>query len=290
MVDDLLPPAVPRVRLVGIDPAPKSTKGLAVFDPEGGERRFFKVRAAAAREWVRAERERCEQAGRPLILGWDAPLGADFNASYTQRPIEKYLISDAFKVEFGDPFGKAAAVQGYCGCPHWTISLDVLGRPLPDHLVPRPDTRLPLLSPETQLDRAGLLETHPAVALALCWKDGRVPKYKGRTKERGGRAVYRQAMSDITAFLAANALACFGVAWEPLPADAALDDDYLDAQLSYLSVAAAFQGKALLLGDQRRGGFTVPASDRARQIQGRYREFEARLIRPAGQRTRRTQV
>jgi hypothetical protein len=279
VADVLPPPSAPSMRPVGIDPAPKSTKGLAVFDPEGGERRFFKVRAVAARAWVRGEWERCEQAGRLLILGWDAPLGADFTASYTQRLIEKYLISDAFKEEFGDPFGKAAAVQGYCGCPHWTISLDVLGRPLPDHLAPQPDTRLPLLSPGSPLDRAGVLETHPAVALALCWKDGRLPKYKGRTKERGGREVYRQAMSDITAFLAENALACFGVGWEPLPADAALDDDYLDAQLSYLCVAAALQGKAILLGDQRRGGFTVPATERAKRIQGRYLEFVAKVTR-----------
>jgi hypothetical protein len=108
-----------------------------------------------------------------------------------------------------------------------------------------------------------------------------MPKYKGRTKEAGGRKQFQEPIKTITTFLAEHSLACFGVAWEPLPSDASFDDDFLDAQLSYLCVAAALRGKAILLGDQRRGGFTVPATERAKRIQERYREFEAR---PRGRR------
>jgi Protein of unknown function (DUF429) len=271
-------------RILGIDPGPSTSKGLAIFDPEDEESHFHKVRAEAAREWAQAERQRCAALGRPLVIGWDAPLGVDFAFSYTQRRIEKYLVSGEFTKQFGDLLGPAVAVQGYGGCSHWTLSLDMFGRPAPDHIVPTPDDRLPLLAPTAPFDRSGVVETHPALALALCWPKGHVPKYKGRTTEEVRRPAQRENVKKICAFLATRAHAHFGVVWEALPADADSDNDYLDAQVSYLCVAAALHGRALLLGDLTRGGFAVPATETARQVQGGYLLYEDKLRQAAKKR------
>jgi hypothetical protein len=264
-------------RILGIDPGPSASKGLAIFDPEREEKHFHKVRAAAAREWVRAERHRCDALGRPLVIGWDAPLGVDFAFSYTQRRVEKYLVSGEFTKQFGNLLGPAVAVQGYSGCLHWTLSLDVFGRPAPDHRVSTPDDRLPLLAPIAPFDCSGVVETHPALALALCWPKGHVPKYKGRTTEEVPRRAQRENVKKICAFLATHARAHFGVVWEALPEDEDSDNDYLDAQLSYLCVAAALHGRALLLGDLMRGSFAVPATKMARQVQAAYLLYEDML-------------
>ena len=274
--------------MLGIDPGPSERKGLAVYDPERSEGHFHVVPAGEARRWIEGQREEASAAGRPLLIGWDAPLSADFAFSYTQRPIEQYLNSKAFKREFNDPLTPGVSVQGYGGCPHWTISVDVLGHPSPDHLAPTPDNRLALLSPDRALDVTGVLETHPALAVAMCWSDGKVPKYKGRVKKGELRADLRKNVKRITAFLAEQALAHFGAAWEDLPANYCEDDDFLDAEVSYLCVAAALRGKAILLGDHRMGGFTVPATKRSTVAQARYKVFEQDALKKRQKRRTRT--
>lgn len=248
-----------KLRVLGIDPAP--AKGLVVFDPAppDGEH-YTHVDARRARDWLGSVRA----AGR-LLIGWDAPIFADFTSTYTARPVERFL---------GKKLGKAVSVQGFSGCQHWTISLDVLGRPLPQWLAPSPDKRLPLLLPGDDSSTGGVMETHPAVALLLLWgqqHDDPMPVYKKSLD------ACRKIESAVAASLAPDA----DVRWTQLPErmpaqlagrDPSIGwDDVLDAQVSYACVALAVRRRAILLGDES-GGFVVPKTERAEQLQ---REFEA---------------
>lgn len=240
-------------RVLGIDPAPG--KGLIVFDPEPSDgKHYFCIKSENARRWLDEQRE----AG-PLLIGWDAPIFADFALGYTARPIEEFLRGR---------LGTAVSVLGFSGCPHWTISLDVLGRPVPEWFKFERDTRLPLLVPGAAVEGGGVMETHPAVALAVL-VDGELEKYKGDTV-----GVVEARCREIHASLAPRIAKCLDIEWIPLPPKKPSGtgwDDLLDAQVSYACVEAAAQAQAILLGDKN-GGFVVPKTERAEQLQ---REFEA---------------
>jgi hypothetical protein len=242
------------VRRLGIDPAP--SKGLVVFDPEPQHgQHFLHVGARQARQWLSAQR-----AEGPLLVGWDAPIFVDFSSTYTERPIEKYLKGK---------LGAAVSVLGFSSCQHWTISLDVLGRPLPDSLVRIPDDRLALRFPGDKMEEGGVIETHPAVAVAVLWDEvGDVPRYKMGISANERR--HNQAC--IQAVLTRQANRLLGTTWVPLPGHKDTDlewDDYVDAQVSFLCVEALVKGRALLLGD-RTGGFIVPRTDIAEHWQADY--------------------
>jgi hypothetical protein len=258
---------VPRI---GIDPAPK--KGLAIFDPQppAGAKRFRHITAKNARVWLATERE-----SRGPLVGWDAPLYGAFGGEYVARPIEKLWR------KFEKEFGSAVSVLGFSGCPHWTISLDVLGRPLPDRLATSAP-RLPLRFPGDEIG-PGVVETHPAVALAMVWPEGeKLPVYKASKKNPKKDA--RKAVRAIQDFLGNNAKRLFGVGWVNLPTNKAdveydpseksalTDDDWLDAEVSYLCVEAMCRGHATLLGDRVNGGFVVPKTAKADRCQERYVE------------------
>lgn len=257
------------MRRLGIDPAPG--KGLVVFDPEPVDHHHFRhVPASCAREWLATQRE----AHPDLLVGWDAPLFADFTSSYTERPIETLLK----RTPRQPGLGPAVSVRGYGGCPHWTISIDVLGHPLPWSV--EASGRLPLVFPGDDLTGGGVVETHPAVALAMLWPSGDLPVYKGSP-----RAEAKAGVDKITSVLRERCEAVFGVGFVELPADARETvtvgggsprgigmDDLLDAQVSYLCVAAMERGKAILLGDRWRGGFVVARTEKALAWQARYEE------------------
>lgn len=78
------------MRIIGIDPAPG--KGLSVFDPYRSDSGpvFYSVGARRAKTWFN---ELVASTNRKVLIGWDAPLSADFSKTYTQRPIEKFLSS-----------------------------------------------------------------------------------------------------------------------------------------------------------------------------------------------------
>lgn len=242
-----------KLRILGIDPAPG--KGLIVFDPNPPDgAHHFRVAPERAHRWFQEQRD----AG-PLLIGWDAPIFADFSIGYTARPIEAFLK---------DKLGAAVSVLGFSGCPHWTISLDVLGRPVPEWFKFERDTRLPLLLPGAAVEEGGVMETHPAVALAVL-VHGELEKYKGDTV-----GVVEARCREIHTSLAPSIAKRLDIEWTPLPPKkpSGTDwDDLLDAQVSYVCVEAAAQAQAILLGDKN-GGFVVPKTERAEQLQ---REFEA---------------
>lgn len=267
------------LRRLGIDPAPG--KGLVVFDPaasEGGH--FQRVDPRGARSWLAKER-----SSGPVLVGWDAPLVAAFDQTYTERPIERLLK---------DRFGPAVSVRGFSGCPHWTISLDVLGRPLPASVHLEHDPRLPLRFPNDHAMGEGVVETHPAVALALLWpEDDDLPVYK--PKADVSAAVARANVKRIEDYLKVCAEALFGVPWVDLPKNPTRSrpvrverdvfaggvglDDLLDAQVSYLCVEAMVAQKAVCLGDPSSGYFAVPRTGKAEAWQARFDQAVAEDLR-----------
>jgi hypothetical protein len=249
---------VPRI---GIDPAPG--KGLVVFDPRRGRGDEFEhVPATIARVWLERQRARRE----PLV-GWDAPLFGSFSGVYTERPIESFMKNK---------LGPAVSVRGFAGCPHWTISLDVLGYPMPSWLATSVKSRLPLRFPGDVV-ASGVVETHPAVALAMAWPQGagNLPSYKPRANPKVTKAAAKAAVRDIEAVLRKRAKDVFGVPWVNLPTQipSAINlDDLLDAEISFLCVEAMCRGRAMLLGDREHGGFVVPKTAAASHWQMKYRE------------------
>lgn len=245
---------MPTFRVVGIDPAP--SKGLMVFDP-AGESVFTQVPAIKAREWCYTN---LAGRGQTVVTGWDAPLTAEFTCGYYERPVEKLLSG---------MLGDGVSVRAYAGCPHWAITQDCLG--LPFKLAKNPNRLRPVA---TSCPPAGegswVVETHPAVSLAMCWPPGCLPHYKYQKAKAAGRSA---ALSEICQQLASYSVGWFGQPWIPLPTRPASGwklDDYLDAQVAYLSVVALLTGKGIYLGDIQRGGFAVPATDYACDWQRRY--------------------
>ncbi|MGO9122003.1 MAG: hypothetical protein ACLQPD_30870 [Desulfomonilaceae bacterium] len=245
------------MRILGIDPAPG--KGLSVFDPyrpDNGEV-FYQLEARKAKIWFN---KLVESSNRQIVIGWDAPLSADFSATYTRRPIEELLWQK----------WSAAAVQGFSTCQHWTISIDLLGRPLPSDRVKEPDDRIPLLDEfQARTANFGIIETHPAVAMAVMWPKGQTfPKYKGvNTSEE------RSAIQTIQIVLRQQAEKTFATAWTEFPelTPAGMNQsDLLDAQISFLEVMACRTGRAIMLGDVFRGGFAVPRTAVSTELHRKY--------------------
>jgi hypothetical protein len=275
-------------RILGIDPAPK--KGLTVFEPKDANP-FCVVLPSEARPWMERQRILADES-HPVLVGWDAPLIVDFDlmrsevgsvkseSRYTSRPIERAFSGSASCAysAHGHDFGQGVNALAYSRVPHWAISLDVLGYPIPDWISPTQEVRLPLFRTPAPIPGSAVFETHPAVALALLLEDQnqsdpdscRLVKYKGRP--------------DIVADIAATAEFSGWMYDLGETAWVASTDDEMDALISYLCVKAFSLDKGLILGDET-GGFLVPKNNLALDLQEHFKDVrqigcDCRTCRP----------
>ena len=237
------------MKVCGIDPAPK--KGLTVFD--GSDHAIALEDSAAFMAGLAREDD--------LLVSWDAPLtgppssvvggSAARGAAFTQRPIESFFSRAA--TGFKTP--KGISVQGYSGCPHWTITRNLLGLPRVGRF-DAPDESLPfrLLAEPSQRPAHGrrVVEVHPAVALWLWCRERRDPKTCWRYKK--DHAVLRELWQRL--------LKVPGVAGVLSKVQAATptSDDQLDARVAYALGRLWLDDPAsvVLLGDADTGAFLIP--------------------------------
>jgi hypothetical protein len=228
------------VVILGIDPAP--TKDTTLW-ADGRCHRFKPGE-------VRGEIEKRLREGQALLIGWDAPLSFDPAVGFSDRPIDRKVrrwVNHWKTVQDPKIEPKAVSVLPFAGCSHWAITCHTLGFPYgapPEGLELSPAT---YSRPEP--GHALVLETHPAVALALLWIEKEIPQafpqYKG-----GGVATRAKSkeIADKLGFEPCRNSDGNEVAW---------DDDALDAFVGWEMVRRFTQGEAILMGDPKIGGYLL---------------------------------
>lgn len=225
------------VHLVGIDPA--SSKGLMIWMNGVA----IKQSALSAREWI----SRLCKEHRNVLICWDSPLAFNPATSLSDRPVDKVLreqvrcwVEDGL-IEQGRT-GKAVSVQPFCGCSHWVISCEAVGQPFSS------TQQAPISVAESretvETGGAWLIESHPAVAMAIWWiqrsTNGPFPVYKGRP----------DACKRIAEHLEFKQLAELD----------RVDDDTLDAYVAHRLAKQFMSGESQWIGDHVNGGFVLPSS------------------------------
>ncbi len=191
-----------KFRIISVDPAP--SKDSTVFDSIDG---FLKLDAFKLDEHLKKAR----RADQSVLLAWDAPLTGpwsldsipvkdksdnkrDFNPFY-QRYIEKDLGAKFGHGEktIGGKSNKVVSVLGYASCSHWAISRAILGLPrVGRYCLPNSSLPFKLLTkderPSASTKENYVVETHPALAMAMLFKDDHVAelalqRYKGTNKQ-----------------------------------------------------------------------------------------------------------
>lgn len=222
---------------VGIDPAPKKPAGvwrsgaMSSFQPV--DLRPFLVGLA--------------ESYPNLLIAWDAPLSFD-RGDLCDRIADKVARAWVKRhVQAGHFAPGAIGVRTFAGLSHWTVSCLTLGLPFGDRL---PGLRLATY--ENVLE-GGLMvvEVHPAVALGLLWLANEVaepmPRYKKKPEQ----------CQKICAAL-------------NFPAEAATDDDTLDAFIAERLARQFLSGDAEWFGSPELGGYVVPKTEEARRLQNAF--------------------
>ena len=225
------------VQLVGIDPA--SSKGLMVWMNNSASPHS----ALNARDWIS---KLCREHPNVLIC-WDSPLSFNPSISLSDRPVEKVLrkqvedwVADGL-VEKGHS-GKAVSVQPFCGCSHWVISCEATGQPFStegQEPIPVAQSRENVIA-----GGAWMIESHPAVAMAVWWiqrtNSAPFPIYKKRP--------------DACKRIAEN------LGFQELVELKRIDDDTLDAYVAHRLAKQFLSGDSRWVGDHINGGFILPNS------------------------------
>ena len=241
------------MKVCGVDPAPG--KGLQVFD---GEDRTYPV------ERARGFLETIRHMGEVLVT-WDAPLSGppacvpdgagEMGPAFTQRPIDSF-----FRQAAGLKAPKGISVQGYGGCPHWTISRSLLGLP---RVGPydAPASSLPFLlasADQGQRPSSGchVAEVHPAVALWL-WCRGRRDDGELSWEYKRDDDVLHELWRVLTKKTDAGRVLGLGDSCTDM------NDDELDARVAYALGRLWLDDpeSVVLLGDLDTGTFLVPRVD-----------------------------
>jgi hypothetical protein len=152
-----------RIQVVGLDPAPSAwTYGFS------GEP--FRKRPCELRSYLMS----LQTENTSILLCWDAPLtgpvdpdSSEWSAGdNSQRLIERFFS----RQEWGFKAPKGISILGYAGCPHWSITRNLLGLPR----VGRWDKSWDELPFELTSDDSApiqpghyVVEVHPALALWL---------------------------------------------------------------------------------------------------------------------------
>ena len=221
------------IKLVGIDPA--SSKGLMIW--MNGV--VSKQLARNARDWI----SRLCDEHRNVLICWDSPLAFNPAISLSDRPVEKVLrkqVETWIKNDLVEK--KAVSVQEFCACSHWVISCEATGQPFSAERresIPVAESREAVVN-----GGAWMIESHPAVAMAVWWiqvgSNGPFPIYKKRP----------DACKRIAETLGFHELAELD----------RVDDDTLDAYVAHRLAEQFMSGEARWIGDHINGGFILPNS------------------------------
>lgn len=219
--------------LIGVDPAP--VKDTVIWRSQGPLRVPAQQLGGVLEELIKG-------AG-PVWLAWDAPLSFDPTESFYDRPVDRAVRAWLKKHAPNVVSPKAVAAQPFAGCSHWAISCHVLGYPFGEN-----PKRFELASGKPSGPGLHLFEVHPAVALAILWRDrrcsGLLPRYK--RVPAACRAI-------------ATALS--------FPKEAGRGDDALDAYVAFHMLELLHREAAVCLGSRRRGSYLVPRTDFVLEIQ-----------------------
>lgn len=226
-----------KLQLIGIDPA--SSKGLMIWMDDAA----IKESARGASAWIS---QICRNH-RNLLICWDSPLSFNPAFGLSDRPVEKVLRAQVDQwVENGnvekDRTGKAVSVQPFCGCSHWVISCEATGQPFSRS----ENARIPIADSSETVKTGGawLIESHPAVAMAIWWiegqKNGAFPIYKKRPE------VCRRIAETLE--------------FQELAERDRVDDDTLDAYVAHRLAKQFMAGESRWIGDHINGGFILPNS------------------------------
>lgn len=228
--------------VLAIDPAP--TKASTLFDGKSYE---------ALSPGALSARLKSARSSTNLLICWDAPLTGPTSSTslgvhpqdYSQRRIERFFT----RKENGFRVPKGISVLPYAGCPHWAVSLAVLGLPRVGQFDAAYESLPFALVSEGQYRPApaAVVEVHPEVALCLWLREGRSEDgswvYKGKK--------HKDVLEELVGVF--QSLAPSG---SPVPRT----DDELDALVGFTLGAgwASGSGSVALLGDRSSGSFLVP--------------------------------
>lgn len=229
------------IQVLGIDPAPK--KAAAIWSDSGVERRP----PHELRDFL--EYQLASSPG--VLVAWDSPLTFDPARGFSDRPIDKAVRSWVkHRVKEGQIEKGAVSVRPFSGCPHWALSCYVLGLPFG----PKPKG-LQVASSKFQRPVPGtglVIETHPAVALAMQWVEMGVaeplPTYKGSKSLKGSANRIAERLG--------------------FPAEAGEDDDTLDAFVAWRLARDFVNGRAVFVGEPQQGGYLLQEGPSAAEILG----------------------
>jgi predicted RNase H-like nuclease len=237
---------------IGIDPAPG--KNTVVWT--GGA--SISIPAHELRGWV----ERQIRENDRVLIAWDSPLSFDAGISSSDRPVDRAVRSFiAEQTKAGGLQPRAVSVRTFSGCPHWTISCQVLGLPFG-----HPPDGLRLAAEEhPRADERGafVVEVHPAVTLAIWWLERAPPNGMPRYKGDGAACVEIARVVGMS------------------PTDTLdLDDDKLDAWVAWRMADDFLGGHARWVGSPTGGGYVLPSGALTRwDLPARVVEHETKMRR-----------
>jgi hypothetical protein len=218
---------------VGIDPAPAKRAGVWL-NGEGS-----KVQPASLRSFLQGLAE----FNANVLIAWDAPLSFA-KTDLCDRGADKVARAWVRRhVEAGRFAPMAIGVRPFAGLSHWTVSCLTLGLPFGDKPVG-------LRLADRALTLGGglfVIEVHPAVALGLLWLDRGVPEPMPRYKQNPEACRY---ICSVLSF----------------PAQAAADDDTLDAFVGNYLAEQFILGRADWFGSPEQGGYVLPKTEGVREL------------------------
>jgi hypothetical protein len=222
------------IQLVGIDPG--SGKGLMVWMDDAAR----KKKPLNAKAWISQLREN----HKDLLICWDSPLSFNSELTLSYRSVEKVLkVQVGEWVEDEQIERKAVSVQPFCGCSHWVISCEALGQPFARSGI----EPIPIATSVEDVKQGGewLIESHPAVAMAIWWIDG---EYDDPFP------IYKPHKQDVCKHIAET------LGFQELCALEEVTDDMLDAYVAHRLAQQFMTGQSQWIGDHLNGGFILPVS------------------------------
>ncbi len=223
------------MKLFGIDPAP--AKKSVVFDGE----RFYSLDVKELKKFL------LQNTTNNTLISWDAPLGDDFEASLSYKPIEKILNTKASYINEEKP-PRGISTLPFSQCPHWSISQYVLGYPIVNsEIVDRAKLPFHLVQSNDDLSeiKPNLFETHPAYSLWLFTKD----KLQSFEYKKDKTIFFEM----VEVLFEKNEVQKYDFVREKL-----IDDDLLDSFVAFLNLELFLEQKAFVYGNSKKGAMLLP--------------------------------
>jgi len=229
------------LKLLGIDPAP--SKQSVVFDGE----QFFSLEPFALKPFLE------DVVDNNTFISWDAPLGDDFSASLSYKPIEKILNTKNSYIDGKKP-PRGISTLPFASCPHWSISQYVLGYPIVNNELINKEKlkyRLVQSNDDTTKEKPNLFETHPAYSLWVFLKDDLENfKYKGSKESKLIFEQIKEILFEKEVFKKYSYIKNY------------IDnDDKLDSFLAYVNLELFLEKRAFVYGSATMGAMLLPLLD-----------------------------